>query len=95
MASAVTRLPDHQIAPHLAAYDREQAAKRRAGLVGLATLLVLILVASHVAEVEPAKFAANIHQFTSYIGRIFHLDNGQFVLTDPAEWFWGWKKWLI
>ena len=95
MTAAVTRLPDQQIAPHLAAYDREQSAKRRAGLFGLAILLVLILVASHVAEVDPAKFAGNIHQLTSYIGRIFYLDNGQFVLTDPAEWFWGWKKWLI
>ena len=95
MATAVAHLPPSLIAHHLAAYDREQAAKRRASLFGLAILLVLILVASHVAEVDPAKFGGNIHQLTSYIGRIFYLDNGQFVLTDPAEWFWGWKKWLI
>ncbi|MCA3673625.1 MAG: phosphonate ABC transporter, permease protein PhnE, partial [Methylobacterium sp.] len=61
MATAVTRLPPSQIAPHLAAYDREQAAKRRASLFSLAILLVLVLVASHVAEVDPGKFAGNIH----------------------------------
>ncbi|PPD14307.1 MAG: phosphonate ABC transporter, permease protein PhnE [Methylobacterium sp.] len=95
MATAVSRLPESQIAQHIAAYDREQAAKRRSTLIGLAILLMLILLAGNVAEVDPAKFAANIHQLTSYFGRIFFLDNGQFVLTDPAEWFWGWKKWLV
>ncbi len=32
--------------------------------------------------------------FTSYFYRIAHLENGQWVLSDPVEWFWGWKKWL-
>ena len=95
MATAFTRLPDQQIAPYLEAYGRAQDEKRRASLFGLIVLIALILAAGHVAEVDLAKFIANAGQFTSYIGRIFFLDNGHFVLTDPVEWFWGWKKWLI
>jgi phosphonate transport system permease protein len=95
MATAVTHPPASPIAYQLSLYDREQAARRRASLLGFVILLILILVAGKVAEVDPGKFAANIGQFTSYIGRIFYLDSGQFVLTDPAEWFWGWNKWLI
>lgn len=95
MAIAITRLPDAQLRQRLAAYGAEQAARRRMTLVGLAILLICILISAQMAEVDPAKFFANIGQFTSYIGRIFYLDNGRFVLTDPAEWFWGWKKWLI
>jgi phosphonate transport system permease protein len=36
----------------------------------------------------------HIGGFASYIDRIFHLENGRPVISDPAEWFWGWKKWL-
>jgi phosphonate transport system permease protein len=95
MAIAVARLPESQSSVHIAAYDREQAAKRRSSLFGLAALLFMCLAAGWMAEVDPFKFFGNIGQLTSYIGRIFYLDNGLFVLTDPADWFWGWKKWLI
>ena len=95
MAQAVFRLPVSQLKPHLAAYQTEQAAKRRMTLTGLCVLLACVFLAAYMAEVNLAKLGQNIGQFTSYIGRIFFLDNGQFALTDPAEWFWGWKKWLI
>ena len=31
---------------------------------------------------------------TSYVDRIATLDSGARVWTDPAEWFWGFKRWL-
>ncbi len=60
---------------------------------GAAILAALIVLAGWVAEVDPAKFFANVHRFTDYIGRIFVLDNGRSVFTDIGEWFWGFGKW--
>jgi phosphonate transport system permease protein len=37
------------------------------------------------------KFFGN---FLSYFDRIFTLEDGTRVWTNPAEWFWGWRKWL-
>ncbi len=88
------RLPDHQLAPITAAYARANAAKRRSTLMLVAAFIIAALVAGGVAEVDLEKFFANIGRFTSYIGRLFYLDTGAPVWTDPSEWFWGWKKWL-
>ncbi|MFN3744381.1 MAG: phosphonate ABC transporter, permease protein PhnE [Hyphomicrobiaceae bacterium] len=88
------RLPDHQLAPLAAAHARANAAKRRSTLLLIAAFVVASLVAGGVAEVDPLKFFANIDRLTSYIVRLFYLDSGAPVWTDPAEWFWGWKKWL-
>ena len=79
---------------HSAAYAQATALKRRQLVLGLLVLLVCVGVSGHIAEISFSKFFDNIGAFTSYIGRIFHLENGQFVLSDPAEWFWGWKKWV-
>jgi phosphonate transport system permease protein len=95
MAIAIPHLPEPQLRSHLAAYAEAQAAKRRAVLIGFVVLLIAVFAAGHMAEVDLAKFFANIHQLTSYLGRIFYLDNGQIVFTDIGEWFWGLRKWLI
>lgn len=76
------------------AYARAVAAKRRQLWLGLLVLGVCVLLAGRVAEVSFAKFFGNIGSFTSYLDRISHLENGQWVVSDPVEWFWGWKKWL-
>jgi phosphonate transport system permease protein len=94
VASAVPRLPEHQLVALTAGYRSEQAAKRRATLIGVAVLAVLIALAGNVAEVDIAKFWANLGQLTSYFGRIFYLDNGKSVLTDIPEWYWGLRRWL-
>ncbi len=77
------------------AYAQAVAAKRRQIWLGLLVLGVSVLFAGHVAEISPSKFLDNIGSFTSYFYRISHLENGQWVISDPVEWFWGWKKWLI
>jgi len=77
-----------------AAYAQAVALKRRQLWLGIAVLLVCVLVSGQIAEISFSKFIQHIGNFTSYIYRISHLENGQWVLSDPAEWFWGWKKWL-
>ena len=77
-----------------AAYAQAVAAKRRQVWMGLLVLGVCVVLSGAVAEISFGKFANNIGNFTSYFYRIAHLQSGQWVLSDPVEWFWGWKKWL-
>jgi len=76
------------------AYAQAVALKRRQLWLGLLLLAVLVLLSGHVAEISFSKLYQQIGGFASYIDRIFHLENGRPVISDPAEWFWGWKKWL-
>ena len=76
------------------AYAQAVAAKRRQIWLGLLVLGISVLFAGQIAEISASKFLDNIGSFTSYFYRIVHLDNGQWVISDPVEWFWGWKKWL-
>jgi len=76
------------------AYAQAVALKRRQLWLGLLLLAVLVLLSGHVAEISFSKLYQQIGGFSSYIDRIFHLENGRPVISDPAEWFWGWKKWL-
>jgi phosphonate transport system permease protein len=70
------------------------AAKRRQIWLGLLVLGISVLFAGQIAEISASKFLDNIGSFTSYFYRIAHLETGQWVISDPVEWFWGWKKWL-
>jgi len=76
------------------AYAQAVALKRRQLWLGLSLLAVLVLLSGYVAEISFSKLYQHIGGFASYIDRIFHLENGRPVISDPAEWFWGWKKWL-
>ena len=77
-----------------AAYAQAVALKRRQLWLGTFVLLICVMVSGQIAEISLSKFFQHIGNFTSYFYRIAHLENGQSVLSDPAEWFWGWKKWL-
>ena len=94
MSATIAALPPAQRTALLRAYEAAVAAKRRRFMLGAAVLFLLVLVAGHTAEVDARKFFSNIGNFTNYIARLFVLDNGASVLTDPAEWFWGLDKWL-
>jgi phosphonate transport system permease protein len=91
---AVPQMPQAQADALARAYESAVAAKRRQTLLGIAVLVVLVLLAAKVSEVDLGTLFGNIGRFTSYIARIFKLDSGQFVLANPVEWFWGLKKWL-
>jgi len=94
VARTVVTLPDEQLDALRGAYRDAISAKRRAGIAAVVVVLALIALASVQAQVRPAVFLDNIGNFTSYIGRILHLDNGNPVWTDLQDWFWGWKRWL-
>ncbi len=93
MAHLLPRLPEAQIAALSLGYRQELAAKRRTTLLGFAIIAICTLIAAKVAEVDLGKLITNFHHFTSYFGRIMFLENGQNVLTDIGEWFWGLRKW--
>jgi phosphonate transport system permease protein len=94
VTSPIAQLPEAQLRPLLAAYDASVRSRRWHTLLIFACVGVAIALSSVSAEVSPLKLADNIGRFTSYIFRLFHLENGAFVWTDPAEWYWGLARWL-
>ena len=94
MTSAVSILPEQQLAVLNEAY---RAAVRRKRLrVSLATALFLaaLMVAAIGSEVNLKTFVTHFGNFVSYFDRILTLEDGTRVWTNFGEWFWGWKKWL-
>ncbi|MGL4265083.1 MAG: phosphonate ABC transporter, permease protein PhnE [Afipia sp.] len=94
MTVSLSSYPPQQIAALEAAYNAAISRKRLRFAVGLAVFAALLIVAGFGAEVAPKIFVEKIGNFVGYFDRILNLDTGQRVWTDPAEWFWGWQKWL-
>ena len=92
MPGAVVLLPDRQLDPLKEAYRRAARAKRLQMIAGAALLVVLIGLSAIQAEVDPKTFLAKIGGFTSYFDRMATLDSGARVWTDPAAWFWSFKR---
>jgi phosphonate transport system permease protein len=91
----VVQLPDAQLAPLLRGYRDAVASKQRQLVIGMVLVAIAFALAVVGAEVRPAVFWAKIGNFTSYFDRLLMLDTGQRVWTDPREWFWGLRKWLV
>lgn len=98
MTTVSAESPRRSVAQLSADYAQTVASKRRRFITSGSILAILVLVAGWTAEVDFERFAANIHKFPSYIGRIFTLDSGELkghlVLFDVPGWFWGLGKWL-
>ncbi|CAN5136102.1 phosphonate ABC transporter, permease protein PhnE [soil metagenome] len=94
MTISLSSYPPQQITALEAAYDATVARKRLRFIAGLVVFVVLLTVAGVGAEVAPKTFVEKIGNFVGYFDRILNLDTGKRVWTDPAEWFWGWQKWL-
>jgi phosphonate transport system permease protein len=92
MPGAVVLLPDRQLNALKEAYRREARAKRLQAIAAVACLVVLIGLSAIQAEVDPKTFLAKIGGFTSYFDRMATLDSGARVWTDPAAWFWSFKR---
>jgi phosphonate transport system permease protein len=92
MPGAVVLLPDRQLDALKEAYRREARAKRLQAIAAVACLVVLIGLSAIQAEVDPKTFLAKIGGFTSYFDRMATLDSGARVWTDPAAWFWSFKR---
>lgn len=94
MPSPIAQLPEAQLRPLLAAYDASVRSKRWHTALVFACVAAAVALSSVSAEISPARFFANIGNFTSYVYRLGHLDSGAWVWTDPVEWFWGLGRWL-
>lgn len=93
MISPIAQLPDVQVRPLIAAYAAQVRARRLHTLLMFAVLMVAVGLSCIAAEVSPSLFFSKIGNFTGYIGRLFHLDSGALVITDPVEWYWGFPRW--
>ena len=93
MTIAVSILPGPQLAALNAAYRKSVARKRLRLTLGAALIFAALVVASVGAEVNLRTFFNHFGNFVSYFNRIFTLENGNRVWTDPGEWLWGFKKW--
>ena len=94
MTIAVSILPERQLAALNAAYRQAVARKRLRLFAGAALFVAALILAAVGAEVNLRTLFTYFGNFVSYFDRILTLDNGQRVWTDPAEWLWGWRKWL-
>src|SRR6195256_3155394 len=94
MTSAVSILPEQQMAVLNDAYRAAVARKRMRVTLAAAVFFAALIVAAVGAEVNLRTFFKFFGNFVSYFDRIFTLEDGTRVWTNPAEWFWGWRKWL-
>lgn len=94
MATVLARLPERQLAPLLSAYAAATRARQVRTLIVLAIMGVCVCLAWNNAGVDLERLWDGIERFTSYFDRLFKLDSGARVWTDPGEWLWGWSRWL-
>ncbi len=94
MTTAVSILPEHQLAVFNDAYRRAVARKRLRGAVAATVFFAALLVAAIGAEVNLKTFFTYFGNFVSYFDRILTLEDSTRVWTNVGEWFWGWQKWL-
>ena len=78
----------------IAEYERHERRRLLQQVGALAALVVLVLIAGQVAELDPVLMISKIGNFGNYIDRLATLDSGARVWTDPVEWFWGAGRWL-
>ena len=93
MTVAIQHLPDRQLAPLLRAYRQAVFQRRIRFLLGMTVLVLCVVLAGWWVGFDFALLANKIDTFTNYFGRIFTLDDGKPVLSDPVEWYWGLIKW--
>jgi phosphonate transport system permease protein len=94
MTSAVSILPEQQLAVLNDAYRAAVQRKRLRVTLAAAVFFAALVVAAIGAEVNLRTFFKFFGNFLSYFDRIFTLEDGARVWTNIGEWFWGWRKWL-
>jgi phosphonate transport system permease protein len=94
MTSAVSILPEQQLAGLNEAYRMAVRRKRLRGLLWTALFLAALMLAAIGSEVNLKTLFTHFGNFVSYFDRILTLDDGSRVWTNFREWFWGWDKWL-
>ena len=94
MIRTISIPPDAQLEPALRGYADANRAKQRKTLLFIAVTALCTALAVQGAEIDPLKFWSKIGNFSSYVGRLAHLDTGALGVTDFAEWYWGLRRWL-
>ena len=94
MTSAVTILPEQQLAVLNETYRAAVRRKRLRGLLATALFLSALVVAAIGSEVNLRTFFTYLGNFVGYFDRVLTLDDHTRVWTNFGEWFWGWQKWL-
>ena len=94
MTSAVSILPEQQLASLNEAYRMAVRRKRLRALVSTTLFLAALMLAAVGSEVNLRTFFTYFGNFVSYFDRILTLDDHTRVWTNFGEWFWGWQKWL-
>lgn len=94
MTSAVSILPEQQLAALNEAYRAAVSRKRLKATAAAAVFFAALVVAAIGAEVNLHTFFKFFGNFLSYFDRIFTLEDGTRVWSNVSEWFWGWRKWL-
>ncbi len=96
MSLALPLLPPAQLAPLLANHARAIRARRWRVLLFLLALAAAVALSGWFVEADLLRLASNFHRFLSYFTRLAMLEDGSGpVWTNPVEWLWGWKHWLI
>ena len=95
MAAHQMLLPPGQLAPLEADYAKARSAKRFAAMLVLAGVVIAVVGAGHVSEIDLAKLWANRGELDDYFNRTLTLDSGGRTWTDPAEWFWNLGRWSL
>jgi phosphonate transport system permease protein len=94
MTSAVSILPEQQLASLNETYRMAVRRKRLRGLFSMALFAAALTLAAIGSEVNLRTLFTYFGNFVSYFDRIFTLDDQTRVWTNFGEWFWGWQKWL-
>jgi phosphonate transport system permease protein len=76
------------------AYDKASAARRFRWLAVLLVLILLVLGAGTIGEVDLPKLAANFSRFTNYIYRILPDLTLSSFIEDLRAWYWNFKTWI-
>src|SRR5262245_49251553 len=94
MTTAVSIRPAPQLAALNDAYRQAVARKRLRMTLAAVAFFAVLTVAAIGAEVNLRTLFTFFGNFVSYFDRILTLEDGTRVWSNPAEWFWGWRKWL-
>jgi phosphonate transport system permease protein len=98
MANSLLILPEQQLRPARAAYERAVAARRRQSFLVLLALVVLTGAAALAGEVSLSKLFSNIANFSDYFQRIVPSLRFAHLRASLGEWMWnieGWGKLIL
>ena len=95
MITLLTQDQERDVKPLLVSYSRSLMFRRLQILAFLVILAFCVGLAFWWSEFNVSLLLQRLPLFTEYFSRLFTLDDGQAVWSNPAEWLWGWKKWLI